>query len=173
MKCLARFRSLGGLGVCGNHRKCLQLLACKIWCKSVRSTPNSWPKLLFFLLFLELSVSRSQPEGPSIYKLKIEHMFAGEWPQTKTNVITVKYTYLSLSIYIYIYIYLVGQENSIDFSQFPTLAFWVTFLCRKTGKQHVCRTHLLMWFLFVLGYMLTFWMFLWDSMWVSAYMNIF
>ena len=31
-------RGLGGLGVCGDHKKWLQLRACKIWCEAVRET---------------------------------------------------------------------------------------------------------------------------------------
>ena len=38
---LGRFKGLGGMGVCGNHRKWSQFRACKIWWKSVRKTPIS------------------------------------------------------------------------------------------------------------------------------------
>ena len=51
LKCLGRFRSLGGLGVCRNHRKWLQLRAFKIWCKPVRKAPISWPKSFVSFFF--------------------------------------------------------------------------------------------------------------------------
>ena len=33
---LRAFKELGGMGVCGNHSKWLQLRPCKIWCRSLR-----------------------------------------------------------------------------------------------------------------------------------------
>ena len=44
LKFWGRFKGLWGLGVCGNHRKCIQLHAFKIWCKSFNKMIISWPK---------------------------------------------------------------------------------------------------------------------------------
>ena len=61
LKCLSRFGGLGGLGVCGTDRKCMQLCACKIiWCKSVRQTPISWLVFWFCFPFLLLGLSASR-----------------------------------------------------------------------------------------------------------------
>ena len=48
-KFLGRFRGLGGLGLCGNHRKRIELRACKIWSRSVPGT--SVLRLYTFLIF--------------------------------------------------------------------------------------------------------------------------
>ena len=60
---------MGGSRVCGNHRKCIQLRACEIWCNSVRKTPISRPTFSFncsvLLLLSRLSASRAPAEGPS------------------------------------------------------------------------------------------------------------
>ena len=56
------FRSFGN---CGNHRKWLQLRACKTWCKTVRNKSYSVTSVLTFLFeILGLSASRAPTEGP-------------------------------------------------------------------------------------------------------------
>ena len=65
---LGRFKGLGGMGVCGNHAKWLQLRACKIWWISVRKTPVSWPNYFFEIfekVLLGLSAFRA-PHGGAI-----------------------------------------------------------------------------------------------------------
>ena len=67
LKFIGRSRGLGDLGVCGNHRKWLQIHACKIWCNSVITTLISWPKRfpLFFFTFRALGVE--SPRGGAIF----------------------------------------------------------------------------------------------------------
>ena len=59
MKCLGRVKGLGELGVCGNHKKWLQLRACKTWYKSVGKTPS-------YVFNLLLGLSASSPRGRAI-----------------------------------------------------------------------------------------------------------
>ena len=76
LKCLGRFRSLGSLGVCRKHGKCIHLRACKIWCKSVRKYLVRDPKLiqLLFLLLVGLSASRAHAEGRNSPAFIISHI---------------------------------------------------------------------------------------------------
>ena len=67
LKLLCRFRGLGGLGVCGNHRKLLQLRACQLWCKSVRKTNISC--FLFLSLFTFRALGVESPRGGAIIQL--------------------------------------------------------------------------------------------------------
>ena len=70
------FRGLGGLGVCGNDRKCIQLRACRLWCNSVRKTSYFVTQrcclFLFSFLLLGLLASRAPAEGP--YSLMLIEM---------------------------------------------------------------------------------------------------
>ena len=72
------------MGVCGNPWKWLQLRACKIWWKSVRKTPISWPK--YFSIFC-------------LYIFRTSRKYFGIYRNNKYTTLIYRFCFLEVSEY--------------------------------------------------------------------------